>query len=139
MGFNEVFLCRVSEDGALLMAPEEQARRDACLRRLAGKPVDVVIRAHRSTRSGQANRYYWGVVVALIAEHCGYDPDDMHEALAMKFLRIEDCPVTGAPRRTRTPKTNTKEFAEYVDGCVRFAAQELGVIIPAPNEIEVSQ
>ena len=53
----------------------------------------------------------------------------MHETLAMRFLRIEDCPITGAPRRKHTPKTDTKEFSEYVDHCIRLAA-ELGVVIP---------
>ena len=104
------------------------------LRTFRGKPVEIAIKEYRATRSSQANRYYFGVVVKLLAEHCGYDADDMHECLAMKFLRIEDDPITGAPRRRRTPKTNTAEFAAYVDACIRLAA-ELGVVIPQPNEV----
>lgn len=107
------------------------------LRTFDGRKVEVTVKQFRNTRSWRQNRYYWGVVVALIAEHCGYDPQDMHEALAMKFLRIEDCPVTGAPRRKRTPKTDTKEFAEYVDACIRLGA-ELGVYIPDANDARVA-
>jgi hypothetical protein len=73
--------------------------------------------------------------VPLLAEYCGYDcHDDMHEALAFKFLRIEDCPITGSPRRKHTPETDSKEFATYVDSCIRLAS-EYGLWIPAPGEV----
>jgi hypothetical protein len=107
------------------------------LRTFAGQTVEIKVKQYRAQRSSQANRYYFGVVVKLLAEHCGYDADDMHEALAMKFLRIEDCPVTGVPRRARTPNQNTKEFADYVDACIRLAA-ELGVVIPEPSKVEAA-
>ncbi len=98
-----------------------------------GRLVDVVIGPHVKTRTDRQSRYYFGVVVPLLADFCGYEKDEMHETLAMRFLRIEDCPVTGAPRRKRTPKTNTKEFADYVDACIRLAAEH-GVYIPDPGE-----
>ena len=130
-----VFRGRVLPGGLLVL---DQAKTyGQHLRALAGQYVEVTVRKQRSTRSSQANRYYFGVVVKLLAAHCGYDPDEMHEALAMKFLRIEDCPVTGAPRRRRTPQTNTAEFAEYVDACIRLAA-ELGVVIPEPGAAEAA-
>ena len=130
------FIGVVGSDGRLDLSPAERARMTAWVGSLKGQRVEAVIKPHRERRSSQQNRYYHGVVVALLAEHCGYDHDDMHEALAMKFLRIEDCPVTGAPRRKRTPKTNTAEFAAYVDACIRLGA-ELGVVIPDANTVEV--
>jgi hypothetical protein len=105
----------------------------ATLPKYEGEVVEIAIKKVRATRSSQANRYYFGVVVKLFAEHCGYDPEDMHEALAMRFLRIEDCPITGAPRRTRTPKCDSHDFAVYVDACIRLAL-EYGVVIPQPGE-----
>ena len=83
------------------------------LRSLANASIEVIIRRKRSQRSRKQNNWYFGCIVPMIAEHCGYTADEMHELLAMKFLRIEDCPVTGQPRRQRTPKTNTADFAEY--------------------------
>lgn len=74
------------------------------------------------------------MVIKAFSEHTGYERDEMHELLAMKFLRIEDDPITGAPRRKRTPKCDTAEFHEYVERCRRFAATELGIVIPDPNE-----
>jgi hypothetical protein len=104
---------------------------------LDGQEVDLIVRKHRAQRSSQQNRYYHGVVVKMLAEHCGYDAAEMHETLAMRFLRIEDCPVTGAPRRKRTPKTDTKEFSDYVNACLRLGA-ELGLYIPEAGEVEAA-
>ena len=128
-----VFSAVVDDQGKLSLYHPDIFKRE--VKRLAGKRVDVTVKQHRNTRSSQANRYYWGVVIRLVADHCGYEPDEMHEALAFRFLRIEDDPITGSPRRKRTPKTDTKEFADYVDQCIRFGA-ELGVVIPGPNEAE---
>ena len=89
------------------------------LQSMKDKPVEVTVKIHRENRSSQANRYYFGVVVPLIAESCGYEKDEMHELLAMRFLRVEDDPVTGSPRRKHTPETDSKEFAEFVDCCIR--------------------
>jgi hypothetical protein len=111
--------------------PKDYARY---VRSLHGRFIEVIVRKQHVQRSARANRYYFGVVVPLIAEHCGYEKDEMHELLAMKFLRMEDDPVTGSPRRKRTPDTDTKEFAEYVDACIRLGA-ELGVVIPEPGAV----
>lgn len=107
------------------------------LRKLEGKDVEVVVRRVRSQRSLQANAYYWAVIIALMAEEFGYDKQEMHEVLAMRFLRIEDCPVTGSPRRKRTPDCDSKAFGEYVDACIRLATEH-GVYIPQPGEVEVT-
>src|SRR6185436_1312729 len=92
----------VSEAGKLLLSAPARALFDRYLQTLKGKPVELVVRVHRATRSGQANRFYWGVVVPLLAAHCGYDKTSMHEALAYKFLRVEDDPILGSPCRRRT-------------------------------------
>lgn len=127
---------RIAANGeTLVWLDTEREERRTYLRHLAGQPVDVTIRKHRAQRTSQANRYYWGVVVTLLAEYCGYEREEMHECLALKFLRIEDDPVTGSPRRKRTPETDTAEFAEYVDACIRLGV-DLGLVIPDPHAVE---
>lgn len=128
-----IFPARVTEEGAIRLRSPLQWHRQ--LKKLAGKDVDLVVRPVRSQRSKQANAYYWGVVVKLMAEEFGYEPQEMHEALAMKFLRMEDCPITGSPRRRRTPECDTADFAVYVDQCIRLAAEH-GVYVPQPGEVE---
>lgn len=127
-----LFYGRVLPGGLLVIdKPKEYAQH---VRSFRGRFVEVLIRKRRAKRSSQANRYYFGVVVKLLAEHCGYDVQEMHEALAFRFLRIEDCPITGAPRRKHTPETDSTEFSEYVNHCIRLAS-ELGVVIPDANEV----
>jgi hypothetical protein len=133
MSIERKFVGSVSEAGKLVMEPAVRRLWDDHVRGLSGCQVEWTLRKKRVGRTDRANRYYFGVVVPLIAEYCGYERDEMHEALAMKFLRIEDCPITGTPRRKHTPETNSKEFATYVDSCIRFAA-ELGVYVPQPGE-----
>lgn len=123
---------RVLPGGLLVLDTPKDYNR--AVRALAGKHVELTIRKRKTARTSQQNRFYFGVVVKLLAEHCGYERDEMHEALAMRFLRIEDCPVTGAPRRKRTPQTDTEEFGQYLDSCIRLAAEQ-GVIIPDPNTV----
>jgi hypothetical protein len=127
------FVGTVNERGQLDFAPAVRGLMRAHLLRMKpGAPVEVTLKRWRDKRSSRANRYYFGVVIPLIAEHCGYDKQEMHELLAMRFLRIEDDPITGAPRRKSTPDTESDEFAEYVDRCIVFGA-ELGVEIPPPT------
>ncbi len=127
------FQATVSAEGRLQFTAEERRALDRSLQTLAGQTVAIIVKRQQRTRSDRANSYYWATVVPILADHCGYDKQEMHEALAMRFLRIDDCPITGAPRRKRTPDTSTREFAEYVDACIRLAG-ELGLSIPAPNE-----
>lgn len=106
--------------------------RDAIRRAMVQRATQrtlIQIGDYAPKRSSPANRYYRGVVVKLLADYLGYEQDEMHEVLGMRFLRIEDCPITGVPRRKRTSKLPSTEFAEYVDACIRLAAQ-LGLVIP---------
>jgi hypothetical protein len=51
-----------------------------------GMQVEIAVMALRATRSIQANRYYWGVIVQLLSEYTGYSVDEMHDVLKAKFL-----------------------------------------------------
>jgi hypothetical protein len=132
---NPVFIGVVTEDGKLLLDFRRQF--DAYLKRFAGDEVEVEVRKRRSKRSTQQNAYWWGVVIPHIASHCGYTPDETHEALKVKFLGQEDL-SRGLVRVGSTAKLNTTEFADLVDRVVLWAAEDLGVIIPLPEERRVA-
>jgi hypothetical protein len=97
---------------------------------LVGQTVALTVTKFRNTRSRRANNAYWGVVIPAFCEVTGYHKDEMHEILAMKFLRIENCPITGVPRRRRTPSTNTAEFYRYMEECMAFGATEFEIEWP---------
>ncbi len=88
-------------------------------------PVTLRVTPYRQTRSSQANKRYWALLTVAASE-LGYDdPEDLHEGLAQKFLALPPDERTGLCRRRHTPKTNTKEFADYTDACERYFVNDL--------------
>jgi len=129
-----VWYARVDQTGRI--RPDRQQDFLRHVRGFAGQPVEVIVRKVRSQRSGKQNRYYWPVVVGLLAEHCGYTPEEMHEALKWKFLRTEvDSPL---PTVRSTTSLSTVEFEEYQEQIRIWASSDLGVYIPLPNEVEAA-
>ncbi len=94
--------------------------------------MEVIVRRPRVQRSLSQNSYYWGVVIPLFAEYCGYDdPQDLHYALKVKFLSEPE--EHGLGRVRSTSSLTTAEFTEYVER-VRKLAAEHGVYVPDPGE-----
>jgi len=111
-------------------------RRDdfaALVQSLEGKQIELTLRKYSRPRSPNQNRYLHGVVIPLIAECCGYDPEEMKTALKLKFLRAGD-DVNGLARVRSTADLSTAEMTEFIEQVRRLAA-EMGCAIPAPNEI----
>lgn len=97
-----------------------------------GKPVKVEIKRALPQRSLQQNRYYWGVVVKMIAEYTGHEPDDVHSFLKYRFLRQSD----GIIEWTRsTADLDRAEFTEYIEKCRQWALDELNITIPSPDDM----
>lgn len=117
--------------------------RQALKRTLAtwkdGEYIVRIERAH-ATRSLQANAFYWGVVVELLAEHTGYTPDEIHEVLKAKFLpkRLAVCDGNGEIRDElviggTTTTLDNVEFSDYISRIRQWAVEDLGVVIPDPD------
>ena len=85
------------------------------------------------TRSSRANRYYWGVVMAILARELGYTAEEVHDALKAKFRGHED--ITTGLVIARSTRTNSPDFWEYIAQVRLWSHQFLGVYIPEPNEI----
>lgn len=129
------FAAAVDEQGRL--HAENRSALSNYLRSLAGQRVTLTVKKYRKQRTSPQSRYYYGVVVALLAEHLGYDRDEMHQALAFKFLALTG-PDDPLPRRRSTADLNTAEMTNYIEAIRTFAASELGCYIPDPNEIEAA-
>lgn len=95
--------------------------------------VEVTVRKWRRQRSHEQNRYYWGVIIDMLGNYFGYEPEEMHEALKFKFLRKTDGPLETV--RSTTDLT-TKEFSDYCDGIKRWAASEYQFVIPDPGFVD---
>lgn len=115
----------------------------AALRALGarGVPVVLTVEEDKGSRSSQANRYYWGVVVELI--HAGLKDlghevsrEGTHELLKFRFLK-EDKPIGSDGEFITTVRSTSEldkeEFGAYIEHCVRFASEYLNVVIPEPG------
>jgi hypothetical protein len=98
----------------------------------------------RKRRSNRQNAYYHAVVCEMVKEglqEVGYrdveDAEDAHEVLKSLFLKKKTINSnTGevlSERDGSTKKLSTTEMQEYIDKCVQFAAEYLGVSIPLPG------
>lgn len=112
---------------------------EAVKRMRDGEVLITVTRKH-ATRSVQANRYYWGVVVELLSEHTGYTPEEIHEVLKAKFIpkRLSVSDGNGEIKGEfviggTTTSMNKLEFGEFITNIRQWAAEELDVIIPDPD------
>ena len=68
-------------------------------------------------RSAQQNNYYWAII-DLLADDLGYTNREMHDAVKNHF-EIKSTKVL-----------TTKEFAKLIESIIRWAAIDLGVVIP---------
>jgi hypothetical protein len=129
-------------DGRLALDPAEAPARAAYLQRLNGKPVEVIVRRTRRTRSLDQNAYLWGVAYAVLGQALGYDT---HERAMLHYALLGECYGCAwdqrfgreVPRVASSAMT-TREFSDYVEWLVRWAAVEHGVVIPLPGESEAA-
>src|SRR5450759_3162198 len=71
------------KDNKLFVDKSEQFKQH--LVSLNGKRVQVTVEKIKHSRTLQQNKYYWSVVVKLIAQHTGHDPEQIHELLKQMF------------------------------------------------------
>lgn len=93
----------------------------------------------RKSRSLLQNSYYHGVVVAVLAEHTGFDNLEMHEVLKSRFLSETRAIATKNGQAeyivTRsTTSLDTSEFEAFLAKVRTWASIDLGCYIPEPNE-----
>lgn len=112
----------------------------AALKRLKDGEVSITIARKRAARSTQQNRWYWGVIVEMLSEHTGFTPDEMHDVLKAKFLP-KKLAVTDGNGEIKgefviggtTTRLNKLEFGEFCEAVRRWAAEDLGLVIPDPD------
>lgn len=103
--------------------------------------LEVTVKRLRATRSQQANKYWWGVCLALASEHTGYAPEELHEIAKQMFIpkKLAICDgngevvgdyVMGGSTRTM----NTAEFYAFAERFKQWCAEKLDLFIPDPNE-----
>ncbi|MCK5602159.1 recombination protein NinB [Candidatus Pacearchaeota archaeon] len=99
------------------------------------KPWSVDIELYKKNRSLSQNKLYWKWITC-IGDSIGYGRDELHAIMADKFLPNEIVEYGGKQikKDKSTSRLNTKEFTEYLEKIDRFAAAELGIILPSPED-----
>ena len=121
------------ENGQVVWQGIDGKRWETVKNFLEGCEVEITIGKRRKKRSGKQLRYYWAVIVAMIAEAAGYStPEEAHDALRMHFLLKHE---EGKPPTIRsTGELSTVETEEYYSKCRQLGAELFGIYIPEPNE-----
>jgi len=115
---------------------EDKKKLFSILRNLKGSHA-VGIKKDRSKRSGNQNRYYFGVILAYLSEETGFTKEEAHQLMQRMFLRYDKQMPDGTTEAfvRSTTSLNTLEFEEYLEKIRIFALSELATYIPLPNEI----
>jgi len=101
----------------------------------------VSVKKQRNTRSNMQNSYYWKCIVQGLAEELGYFPNEMHDALRVKFLSeyemisFNDNQIA-INKIGSTTALNTKQFEQYTEQIRVWALTDLGIRLMLPNEYE---
>ena len=133
MGIKPVFAAEVRDDLTLRFINPAKIKQH--LLPLKGQLVMVTAEKLRKHRTDAQARYYRGVVLKTIADHCGYrgseELEALHQEMRRRFLPKRGClniPVS-------TAALNTQEMSDYIEAIRDWAAMQLGLYVPAPNEV----
>lgn len=107
-----------------------------------GKDIELVLRERKYDRSNQQNKYYWGVVIQMIADEIGESPQNVHEMMKACFNKQRlVITVKGKQYQKEIVKSttglSTSEFEDYQRKIREWASSFLRLYIPLPNEIEL--
>jgi len=107
-----------------------------------GKEIVLTIERKRKKRSNEQNAYLWGVVYPILKDgfyQIGYKltTEQVHELMKQTFVKEDLINESTGEVKTITGHTSnltTSQFMEYLADIKQFAAEELNVYIPDPNE-----
>ena len=136
MNKNTLVLSMPVVDGRLAPWEAHKAIIHAFLAK-CGPQVKVTFERPTVIRSRASNRYMWGAVYKAIAEHSGHEEEELRELFKDMFLGRRFIKVGQIEREVgkSTADLNQVEFGQYLEKVIAFAATELGIAIPGPNEI----
>lgn len=134
---NSLTLTMAVSDGRLRPSDNQKDQIGLFLAQRMDQQVTVQFSRPRKTRSNGQNRYYWGVVLSMVASETGHTSEECHEYFKQIMLPRQH--MTIGEVEQEVPKSSTElttiEFEQYLERVRAFAAQELRMTIPLPNEV----
>jgi hypothetical protein len=123
--------------GTLSIPARDQLR--AALRKWPDGQVEIEVRPHLETRRARANRYYWGVVLKMMAEEMGQSAEDVHdiEKLRHNHKFVKSPGLVGTTRVAQsTAKLDINAFSVYLNRVMLDGNEYLGIVFPEPRKSE---
>lgn len=106
-------------------------------------PVVLTVEDDKGKRTTPQNSYYW-LCLTMMGDglkDLGWEPNKctkeaVHDMVAREFLTVDEPGLSGVLlRRVKsTTELNTKEFSEYMDHVIRYAAENIGVELPEAGQ-----
>ena len=94
--------------------------------------VDVVEKRVKRTISQNALYWLW---LTCIMHETGNDKNDLHDHFMKLYLQPEKIRIFGVEsEKYTTTGLNTAQFTTYLNSIQSFAAADLGIIWPDPND-----
>jgi len=113
------------------------------LRELNEKEVEIRVNKYKDKRTNSQNRYYWGVVLEILSDYTGHEPEELHEVLKEIMLpkkevkfKLSDGKEVIRKISISTAELSTGAFETYLQKIREWAQKRLNCFIPLPNEFE---
>lgn len=129
----------VSDNGQLILP---RLALQGVAGQFSGREVFVHIEDAAGKRTPNQNGYYWAAIVEPLTQAFNdlgerFFPGEMHEILKYKFLKVslfdERSGEIWVEYIRSTGDLKVYEMAFYIDDCIRYAAETLGLAIEPPK------
>lgn len=97
--------------------------------------VVYITMSTKKEKSRKQRGYYWAVVLPTISNFTGHPPEEVHEQMKQKFLRVRPEMDGLGDKFLSTEVLSTKEAALYYAKIRRFWL-DYGLVIPEPNTVD---
>jgi len=128
-----------TDSGVLHIEKHVRAQMAAAVKRWPNLPVEITIAPFEQTRRARANRYYWGVVLKMMAVEMQQSADDIHEIEKMRHnSKLVFDPASGEEVKVAqsTAKLKVQEFSDYLERVMLDGSEYLGIVFPEPTPSE---
>lgn len=98
----------------------------------------MILKIKKPSRSESQLRYYW-IVVGLLADHCGYTSEEMHDALmslkwGTKVIKLGDKMVSVRKSISNSAKFPKSKMIEQIEFALEKCFEE-NVLIPSAESL----
>ncbi len=126
------------KDGKFIPDNPDQLKRD--ILSMDGKKGYLVCMPYKKMKSNQQQKYYFAVIVKMLGEYWGYSIEEAHQAISMEHLKYKlNDKALPLIKSTKLSEWSTDEWERYTEFLRIWAANTFGVVIPNPDEIDMSQ